>query len=117
MIPPIEKKLARIQKDCERAITVTSVAEEYLDKVEKKGRAPATTKKLRWLVARTDRDLGDRPIRQNEAPDIPLSLRKVEANGTYETASRLLSLIGSIFRYAVATGRAPHDPSEALKAL
>jgi integrase len=83
--------------------------------VDKEGRAPATTKKLRWLVARTDRDLGDRPIRQIEAPDIPRSLRKVEPNGTYETASRLLSLIGSIFRYAVATLRAPHDPSEALK--
>jgi integrase len=113
--PSEEKKRARIEKDRERAITFGSVAGEYLDKVEKEGRAPATMKKLRWLVAQTEKDLGERPIRQIEAPDILRTLKKVEANGTYETTSRLRSMIGSIFRYAVATGRATHDPSEALK--
>jgi hypothetical protein len=88
------------------AITFAWVAAEYLDKVEKEGRAPATMKKLRWLVAQIERDFGDRPIRQIEAPYILRSLRKVEANGTCETTSRLRSIIGSIFRFAVATGRA-----------
>lgn len=42
-------------------------------------------------------------------------LRSVEAGGTHETARRLRSTIGTIFRYAVATTRAENDPTFALK--
>lgn len=113
--PSEEKKLARIEKDRERAVTFGSVAEEYLDKVEKEGRAPATMKKLRWLIAQTTPQLSEMPIRHVEAPDVLRVLRQIEANGTYETTRRLRSTIGSVFRYALATGRATHDPTEALK--
>lgn len=113
--PSEERKLARIKKDRERAVTFGSVAEEYLDKVEREGRAPATMKKLRWLIAQTRPRLSDLPIAQIEAPDVLRMLRKVEANGTYETTRRLRSTVGSVFRYAIATGRAAHDPTEALK--
>jgi integrase len=113
--PSEEKKLARLEKDRERAVTFGSVADEYLDKLEREDRAPATMKKLRWLVSQAVPDLGDRPIRQVEAPDVLRVLRRIEANGTYETTRRLRSTIGSVFRYAVATGRASHDPTEALK--
>jgi len=113
--PSEEKQLARLKKDRERAITFGSVADEYLDKLEKEDRAPATMKKLRWLIRQTAPDLTDRPLRQVEAPDVLRVLRKVEANGTYETSRRLRSTIGSVFRYAVATGRAEHDPTIALK--
>jgi integrase len=39
----------------------------------------------------------------------------VEARGRLETARRLRSKIGEVFRYAVATGRAENDPTGALK--
>lgn len=42
-------------------------------------------------------------------------LRKVEAKGNYETAHRLRARIGSVFRYAVASGLAENDPTYALK--
>lgn len=113
--PGEERKLARIRAERERAVTFASVAEEYLDKLRKEGRAPATMKKLDWLVGLASDGLGDRPIRQIEAPDVLKVLRKVEQAGTYETTRRLRSTIGSIFRYAIATGRAIQDPTEALK--
>jgi integrase len=113
--PSEEKKLAQLRKDRERAVTFGSVADEYLDKLEREDRAPATMKKLRWLIGQTEPDLTERPIRQIEAPDVLRLLRKVEANGTYETTRRLRSTIGSVFRYAIASGRASNDPTEALK--
>ena len=113
--PSEERKLERIRKDRERAVTFGSVAAEYIDKAKREGRSPATMKKLRWLISQTRPQLHNQPIRQIEAPDVLRMLRKVEAGGTYETTRRLRSTIGSVFRYAIATGRATHDPTEALK--
>lgn len=113
--PSEEKKLARLEKDRERAVTFGSVADEYLDKLEREDRAPATMKKLRWLIGQTEPDLSERPIGQIQAPDVLRVLKRVEAAGTYETTRRLRSTIGSVFRYAIASGRAIHDPTEALK--
>ncbi len=41
--------------------------------------------------------------------------RKIEERGIIETASRVKTLIGQIFRYAIATDRAENDPTSALK--
>ena len=43
------------------------------------------------------------------------TLRKVGAKGNYETAHRLRARIGSVFRYAVASGIADTDPTYALR--
>jgi integrase len=113
--PGEERRRAKLQAERERATTFGSVAEEYLEKLEREGRAPATLKKLHWLVGLTETQLSTRPIAQIQAPDILRLLREVEQKGTYETSRRLRSTIGSVFRYAVATGRATTDPTEALK--
>jgi integrase len=42
-------------------------------------------------------------------------LRKVESKGLYETARRMRSSIGEVFRYAIATARATADPTFALR--
>ncbi|MEM6972721.1 MAG: hypothetical protein AAF577_07935 [Pseudomonadota bacterium] len=42
-------------------------------------------------------------------------LREVEATGKYETTRRLRSMTGSVFRYAIVTGRASVDPTYALQ--
>ncbi len=113
--PSAEKKRARFEKDRARAITFGVIAEEYMEKAEREGRAPATMKKLRWLMSQLEGTLSEQPISEIEAPDVLRTLRAVEAKGTYETARRLRSTIGTVFRYAIATGRASHDPSDALK--
>jgi integrase len=91
------------------------IAEEWLAKQDREGRAAATIKKNRWLLEFAYPIIGDRPIRDISAPEILIVLRKVESRGTYETARRLRSTCGIVFRYAVATARAETDPTFALQ--
>jgi integrase len=42
-------------------------------------------------------------------------LRRIEARGAHETAHRTKQRAGQVFRYAIATGRAKHDPTADLK--
>ena len=71
------------------------------------------------LLARLDADIfpqiGSRPIADVDAPELLEALRKVEKRGAIETALRLRQLCGQVFRYAIATGRAKHDPSADLR--
>jgi integrase len=50
---------------------------------------------------------------------MPLELlkvfRRLEARGKHETAHRTKQRCGQVFRYAVATGRAPRDPTQDLR--
>lgn len=62
-----------------------------------------------------NRDFGRKLVSLNTAPMILKTLHKVEAKGNYETAHRLRARIGSIFRYAEASGIAETDPTHALR--
>jgi integrase len=70
---------------------------------------------LRRLEADIFPSLGSRPIAEIDAPELLDTLRKVEKRGALEQAKRLRQTCGQIFRYAVVTSRAKHDPSAALK--
>jgi integrase len=59
--------------------------------------------------------IGARPVAEIAAPELLAVLRKVESRGRYETARRLRSTCGIVFRYAIATGRAERDPSVDLR--
>jgi integrase len=100
------------QRRLDKQITSTgnkfkAVAEEVLAKLEKEGRTDVTLTKKRWLL--------DFAYPEITAPEVLSVLRRVEARGRYETARRLRSTCGTIFRYAIATGRAERDPSADLR--
>lgn len=59
--------------------------------------------------------LGNRPVGVISAQELLGALRRIEARGRHETAHRVRALAGRVFRYAVATGRAPHDVAADLK--
>ncbi len=82
-----------------------ALAEELLSKNEREGKAAATLGKKRWLVSLAIDDLGDKTITEIAASDILVPLRRIEAQGNYETARRLRAVISQIFRYAIATAR------------
>jgi integrase len=108
------------QRRLEKQITSTentfkAVAEEVLAKLEKEGRADVTLTKKRWLLNFAYPAFGHRPIAEITAPEVLSVLRRVEARGRYETARRLRSTCGMIFRYAIATGMAERDPSADLR--
>jgi integrase len=90
------------------------VAEEWVSKLEKEGRAPKTIIKLRWLLSFAYPVIGKRPMTEISAPELLGVLRILEKRGRYESARRLRSTCGAVFRYAIATGRATVDPTPAL---
>jgi integrase len=109
-----------MQRRLDKQITSTgntfkAVAEEVLAKLEKEGRADVTLTKKRWLLDFAYPAFGHRPIAEITALEVLSVLRRVEARGRYETARRLRSTCGTIFRYAIATGRAERDPSADLR--
>lgn len=110
--PAQERKLnkADAARDGFRAI-----GEEYVDKLKKEGRADATIIKINWLLDFAYPTIGHRCIREIDAVEILSVLRTVEVRGRYETARRLRSTIGGVFRYAIATARANADPTLALR--
>lgn len=59
--------------------------------------------------------VGARAVRDLAAPDLLDVLQRIEAKGHPETAHRVRQYLGAIFRYAIATHRATHDPTSALK--
>ena len=74
-----------------------------------------TLSKSKWLLALAYPVLGNRPITEIGPPELLNMLRRVEARGRYETARRLRSTCGQVFRYAIATGLAERDPSADLR--
>jgi integrase len=111
--PSAQRRLER--QTAASANTFKAVAEEVLAKHEKEGRSPRTLEKLRWLFNFAYPWIGERRVAEITAPELLSVLRKVEARGRYETARRLRSTCGTVFRYAVATGRAERDPSADLR--
>jgi len=91
-----------------------AVAGEVIAKLEREGRAQATLTKKRWVLDFAFPALGDRPVAEITAPELAL-LREIEGRGLYETAKRLRSTCGMVFRYAIATRRAERDPSMDLR--
>ncbi|OAO01583.1 integrase [Sphingomonadales bacterium EhC05] len=97
------------------ANTFKAIADEFIDKSAKEGRAAVTIKKTRWLLSLLESDLGNRPITEITPADLLETLQKVETKGHLETARRMRSFAGRVFRYAVATSRATADPSNLLR--
>jgi integrase len=113
--PSAERKSQRRAAKVSRQNTFDAVANELMAKFEKEGDARATLKKKKWLLKLIAGELGSRPISEIRAPEILETLRKIERRGRYETAGRARSTIGSVFRFAIATGRADRDPTVDLR--
>ncbi|MBV8104028.1 MAG: tyrosine-type recombinase/integrase [Hyphomicrobiales bacterium] len=112
--PSQQKRIAKLTAALQQANTFDALAAEFLDKKRGEGKADATLSKLKWLIGIAKPLLGLRPISEITAPEILQVLRRVEARERHESAKRLRGTIGSVFRYAIATGRAANDPTTAL---
>lgn len=102
-------------KQVRKANTFDAVADEFLNKRRIEGIADTTMSKKIWLLDMARPSLGSIPIKEIKPADILAVLKAVEARGTYETAKRLRTTIGEVFRYAVATLRAEADPTQVLR--
>jgi integrase len=108
-------KLDRVTATIAAANTFKAVAEEWYAKAEKEGLAHTTLTKIRWLLGFAYRSFGNRPIADILPHELLVVLRKFEARGKHESAKRLRSTCGQVFRYAIATARANRDISVDLR--
>ncbi|MCA1748625.1 MAG: integrase arm-type DNA-binding domain-containing protein [Sphingomonadales bacterium] len=106
-----EKAMAKVSAED----SFERTAAEYIDKMEKEGRAEATLKKARWFADLLRPAIGSMPVSEVDPQLLLAALRKLEAKGNYETAKKTRSFASRVFRYAVATGRAKADPAHMLK--
>ncbi len=113
--PSQKKKLDRLEAEAAANDTFEAITKELLVKKVAEGKAESTLNKLEWLTGLALADLGPRPIASITAPEVLAVLRQVEARGRLETAGRLRAVIGEVFRYAIAMGRAQVDPTFALR--
>jgi len=115
-IDPSEAKQERKRLRAEaKGQTFDSIGAMLLAKQRKEAKSTATLAKTEYHLKLANRDFGRKPITEITAPMILKTLRKIEAKGNYETAHRLRARIGSVFRFAVASGIAETDPTFALR--
>jgi len=113
--PSQQKKLDRVVAATAANNTFGAIAEEHLTTLKENGAAEATLNKVRWLLLDLASPLAQRPIAEITPAEILVILKRLEKSGRRETARRLRSVIGKIFRLAVATLRANADPTYALQ--
>ncbi|HIJ85706.1 MAG TPA: tyrosine-type recombinase/integrase, partial [Magnetococcales bacterium] len=92
-----------------------AVAREWFSKFSPTWAETHSSKIIRRLEMDVFPWLGGRPIKEITALDLLTVLRRIEDRGALDTAHRAKQNCGQVFRYAVATGRAEHDPSSALR--
>lgn len=95
--------------------TFKAVALEWHAKTSKTWAESTANNIKRYLEKDIFPWLGNRAIKDIAAPDLLAVLRKIESRGAHEKAQRCREYAGRVFRYAVATGRAEHDPSGDLR--
>ncbi|MBZ9935818.1 integrase arm-type DNA-binding domain-containing protein [Mesorhizobium sp. BR1-1-16] len=113
--PSAIKKQSRQDARAATENTFRAVAEDHLAKLEREGLAEITLGKRRWLLGFAYPKLGARDVATITASEVLEVLRSIETTGRHETARRLRSSIGAVFRYAIATARAENDPTFALR--
>jgi len=113
--PGEQRKAEKAAGEEREANSFAVIAEEWLARQVAR-MAPATLEKAQW----TFNDLvnpwiGNRPVTEIDTPEMLKLLRRIEERGAHETAHRTKQRCSQIFRYAIATGRAQHDPTAALR--
>ncbi len=115
-LDPAQLKMqARAAAKIVAANTFTAIAEEWYQKCVDEALAAITLRKIRWLLDIAYETLKSRPITEITPPDCLVVLRKLEGTGRRESARRMRSVLGRVFRYAIHTGRATSNPSSELR--
>lgn len=113
--PMEERRREREEQRLATAASFEAISREFWAKQLKKGRSKGYVDEV---LGKLEKDLfptiGARPISAITAPELLVSLTRVEARAE-ETARRLRGFAGQVFRYAIATGRATNDPTVVLR--
>ena len=92
-----------------------AVAREWHAKFSIEWSATHANKLIRRLEMHAFPFIGGKAISDVSAADVLALLQKPESRGELETAHGVRVVVGQVCRYAVATGRAPSDPTPTLR--
>ncbi len=113
--PSMHRKIHKVLKMEKAANTLEVVSDEWLTKQAAMW-TPGHQKRIRErLEANVYPWLGSRPVAEITAPELLVALRRMEDRGAVDMAHRVRQICGSIFRYAIATGRADRDVAADLR--
>lgn len=114
--PSAHRRAERQAQAVAAANSFEAVAKEWYQSVHKHQVVQAHAERnLRRLEVHLFPSLRYRPIAEISAPELLEVLRRIEERGHLETAKRVRTLAGQVFRYAVATARAERDPAADLR--
>jgi integrase len=113
--PSLAKKRQQLEAKAAAGNTFGLIADEFIEKLRRDKRAEPTIAKNTWMLKVLAAKLGPYPITQISAKDVLAVLKGIERSGRVESALATRSVIGRVFRYAIATARAEGDPTSALR--
>ena len=113
--PSRKKKLDKIAAATSARNTFGAIAEEHLQNLQEGGAAETTMIKNRWYLQKLAAPLTSLPIADITPAEILHLLKRIEKSGRRETARKVRSAIGSVFRLAITTLRATNDPTFPLR--
>lgn len=106
----VERKVDRLNRDREAAITFRTVAEELLSIKKKNGISDSYYKKIHSaLQANLYPSLGELPIGRIEPALLKSELKPIEARGSLDMLRFVLQVVGEVFDLAKADGRFKGD--------
>lgn len=105
----------RREEKAASSTTFEMVAREWLQLQQRSLAKRTHVKKVGRLQDFVFPWLGSTPIAQIRPPQLLAVLKRIEARNLNETAHRVRSECGAVFRYAVATGRAERDITPNLR--
>lgn len=111
--PRTVKKDAERQHIIESNNTFAMVAEEYISR--QTHLSPATHKNNRRYAAYLSESIGNMALNTIKPIDVLDACRQVEKKGYLETALKMKSLAGQVFRYGVQTAKCERDVTQDLK--
>jgi integrase len=106
-------KLAKAEAARTSTDTFEAIARDWMARQDV---AEVTANKTRWILESfLFPEIGARPIAEITPREVLDVLRKIEASGKLDTASRAKIKVGQVFRYAVLEGKAEADPTASLR--
>jgi integrase len=113
--PSVNRKLQKAAHADRAANSFEVVAREWFSKYFATWAASHSDRIVRLFERDIFPWIGGRPVAEITAPELLNVVSRIENRGAVETAHRALGNCGQVFRYAIATGRAAHDPSGDLR--
>ena len=113
--PAERKRRDRHAAKVSAANSFAAVAQAYIAKAKREGRAAPTTSKQEWLLKLLDRTIGQRPVAEIEPFELLEAVRRYETTGRTEASHRALQFASQVFRFAIANQMAKFDPTRDLR--